>query len=188
MKQLGGFVCCADKDVYHSQWWKLTLWSSVLWHCIVWYMGNKFWHGKLPPFSGYEWTRLGEWLLICKWAPEGSTGQSLGKRAMRPRLANGNHRPRKRELFQGKWRKNFPSAGIEGKANKESLRTMEGGNERGLSGTMGWSKPSMTYQLGGPICIPSGCKLKLPRLFLERTFLVKGPVSKSYINDVFTGQ
>jgi len=56
---------------------------------------------------------------------------------MRPRLANGNHRPRKRELFQGKWRKNFPSAGIEGKANKESLRTMEGGNERGLSGTMG---------------------------------------------------
>jgi hypothetical protein len=53
-----------------------------------------------------------------------------------------------------------------------------------------WAEQSQacTYQLGEPICIPSGCKWKLPRLFLERTFLVKGPVSKSYINYVFTVQ
>lgn len=118
MKHLGGFVCCSDKDIYHSQWWKLMLCSSILWHCTVWYMGNKFCWEKLPPFSGYEWTKLGEWLLICKWAPEGNTGQSQGKRTMQPRLASGNHRPWKRELFQGKKSKNFASADIKGRQTK----------------------------------------------------------------------
>lgn len=190
MKHLGGFECCSDRHIYCSQWWKLMLWSSILWHCIVWDMGNKFWRGKLPPFSGYKWTKLGEWLLICKWAPEGSTGQSQGNRTVWPRLDSGNHRPWNKELFQGKKKsKNFPSAGREGRETKSLLGPWKEETKEAFQEP--WAKQSQAWlikweNLFAFLQVVNG---SFHVFFRENIFKVfKGPVSKGYINNVFTGQ
>jgi hypothetical protein len=145
---------------------------------------------KLPPFSEYEWTKLWEWLLICKWAPEGSTGQRQGNRTIRQRLDSGNHRPWNWELFQGKKKsKNFLSAGREGRETNSLLGPLKEETKEVFQEPSAEQSRAWLIKWENLLAFLQVVNGSFHVFFRENIFKVfKGPVSKSYINNVFTGQ